>query len=106
MDSQQQQISGTEAPAVSPKVSGPVSPTAMAVRLWACGGPQRKLRDFSWKPEGAIGELVGALVQEGSGTMIETRQNLLTVCFDHPIQALGAAKTLQQKLRALNQGPD
>ena len=47
MDSQQQQISGTETPAVSPKVAGPVSPTAMAVRLWACGGPQRKLRAFA-----------------------------------------------------------
>jgi len=106
MDSQQQQISGTESLAVSPKVAGPVSPTAMAVRLWACGGSQRKLRDFSWKPEGAIGELLGSLVQEGSGTMIETRQNLLTVCFDHPVQALAAAKALQQKLQALNQGPD
>jgi len=106
MDSQQQQISGTETPAVSPKVAGPVSPTAMAVRLWACGGPQRKLRDFSWKPEGAIAELLGGLVHDGSGTMIETRQNLLTVCFDHPVQALAAAKALQQKLQALNQGPD
>lgn len=106
MDSQQQQISGTEAPAVSPKVAGPVVPTAMAVRLWACGGPQRKLRDFSWKPEGAIGEVLGSLVQEGSGTMLESRQNLLTVCFDHPVQALSAAKALQQKLQALTPGPD
>lgn len=80
--------------------------TGMSVRLWAYGGSQRKLRDFVWKPQGKIAEFLGALVHDGSGGVVETRQNLVTLYFDSPQRALSAARKLQLGLLAAGPGED
>ena len=99
------QAPGTEKePVNGRRAEGPA--TAMSVRLWAFGGAKRRLRDFAWKPQGKIAEFLGALVHDGSGGVVETRQNLVTLYFDGPQRALAAARKLQQGLLAAGPAED
>jgi serine/threonine-protein kinase len=69
----------------------------LCVRLWAYGGPQRKLRDMAWGDDAHVQELVSSL-GDGQGKLVQNNQNILVIHFTDPLRALSAAKMLQQKL--------
>jgi serine/threonine-protein kinase len=76
----------------------PESSASFCVRLWAYGGPGKPMSAVPFDSDPEVQELIRGLVTSGQGRIDEQLPEALLACFHHPLYALSAAKTLQQRL--------
>jgi serine/threonine-protein kinase len=70
----------------------------LSVRLWSYGGPAGELADFAWMQEAELFELVRGLITDCHGELGQQTPTTLAAYFQEPLQALSAARSLQQRL--------
>ena len=75
---------------------------SLFVRLWAYSGPGKQLSELDLKTDAELAALLSGLIREGNGEIVEDRFHGLCAHFDRSLQALVAAKTLQQRLLMLH----
>jgi eukaryotic-like serine/threonine-protein kinase len=79
--------------------------TALSVRLWTYDPGENKLHDFTWTPEGVVADLLSTFIYDRSGKIVGAQQNILLAQFSQPLEAISAAKSLQERLRTFNLNP-
>lgn len=75
---------------------------SLFVRLWAYSGPGKQLSGLDLKSDTELAVLLSELIRDGNGEIVEDQPHGLVAQFDRALQALVAAKTLQQRLLMLH----
>jgi eukaryotic-like serine/threonine-protein kinase len=74
---------------------------ALAVRLWAYGGPEEPLAALTLSKDSEVSKLIANVIHEGNGEVVTRCSNGIHAGFNQPFQALATAKTLQHRLLTL-----
>ena len=70
---------------------------SLFLRLWSYGGPSQPLSGLALEQDPEIAELIRAIIRDSNAVAAVQQTELLTARFDNPVQALAAAKALQQR---------
>lgn len=76
---------------------GPSGSVSLFLRLWTYGGPSQPPTGLHPYQEQEIAELLGSVVADGKGSIVERKLELIQARFDDALQALATAKALQQR---------